>query len=77
MIEIIKDGSLERLILVVFVFGGIVLLLATTGQVDDRLIDIGLVIVGFYFGTTIERYRVSKTDSTKVLSQKRDETIPF
>jgi len=57
MSDIIRDGSLERLIVVIIVFGGIVALLLTTGQVDDRLIDIGLVIVGFYFGTTISKMR--------------------
>lgn len=77
MIEIIRDGSLERLLLVIFVFGGIILLLATTGQVDDRLIDIALVIVGFYFGTTVEKIRSSRNGSTKVLSPNKDDTIPF
>ena len=55
MLDIIRDGSLERLILVILVFGGIVLLLVLGKPVDDRLIDIGLVIVGFYFGTQFQK----------------------
>jgi len=68
IIDIIKDGSLERLLLVIIVFGGIVFLLAKDGAVDERLFDVAFVIIGFYFGSTIEKTRQSNRDSTKVLS---------
>jgi len=68
IIDIIKDGSLERLLLVIIVFGGIVFLLAKDGAVDERLFDVAFVIIGFYFGSTIEKTRQANRDSTKVLS---------
>jgi len=68
MIEIIRDGSLERLLLVIIVFGGIVLLLAKDGAIDERLFDVAFVIIGFYFGTNIEKIRQFNNGSTKVLS---------
>jgi len=68
IIDIIKDGSLERLLLVIIVFGGIVFLLAKDGVVDERLFDVAFVIIGFYFGSTIEKTRQANRDSTKVLS---------
>jgi len=57
MIEAIKDGSLEKLVIVVLVFGGIVLLLAKDGQVDERLFDVAFVIMGYFFRTVVDRLR--------------------
>lgn len=57
VIDIIRDGSLERLVIAVLVFGGLVFILATQGQVDERLFDVAFVIVGFYFGTTVMKIR--------------------
>lgn len=55
MIEAIKDGSLERLVIVVIVFGGLVALLVKDGQVDERLFDVAFVIIGFFFRTIVEK----------------------
>jgi len=57
MIDIIKDGSLEKLVIVIIVFGGLVLLLAKDGQVDERLFDVAFVIMGYFFRSIVDRLR--------------------
>jgi hypothetical protein len=68
MIEIIKDGSLERLVIAVIVFGGMVGLLFKDGVIDERMFDVAFVIVGFYFGSTVANFRFQNGHSTKVPS---------
>jgi len=68
MLDAIRDGSLERLLLVIIVFGGIVLLLVMNGTVDDRLVDFAFVILGYFFRTNIDKIVLATNGSTKVLS---------
>lgn len=53
MIDLIKSGDIERLLLVLFVFGTIAFRYVTGNPPDDRLIDFGLVILGYFFGSVI------------------------
>lgn len=57
MLEIIKDGSLERLIIVVIIFGGIVVLEVLGKPFDERLFDIAFVAAGFFFHMTVAQIR--------------------
>ena len=51
--NLIEDGSFERLILLILVYGPLAFLWVSQRAVDDRLIDIALVILGFYFGQVL------------------------
>lgn len=55
MIELIKSGDIERLIIVVIVFGVTGFLFATHQPVDDRLFDVVLILTGFFFGTIVTK----------------------
>jgi len=66
--ESLRDGSLERFSIVILVFGGIVVLLAKDGQVDERLFDVAFVIMGYFFRAIVEKFRSDANGSTKVLS---------
>jgi len=66
--ESLRDGSLERLVIVILVFGGLVFLLAKDGQVDERLFDVAFVIMGYFFRAIVEKFKEGTNGSTKVLS---------
>lgn len=51
--DLIRDGSIERLALTILVYAPMGFLWITQRPVDDRLIDIALVILGFYFGQLV------------------------
>jgi len=55
MLDLIRDGSLERLILVVLIFGTITVQTVRGFPLDDRLVDFALVVLGFYFGSMIQQ----------------------
>jgi len=68
MIEIIKDGSLERLLVVVFLFGGIVVLNAMQVSFDERIYDLAFLVGGFYFGVTMRMAAQKATQSRETRS---------
>jgi len=55
VLDIIKDGSLAKLLIVVILFGGIVASLVINNSLDDRLADMGFSVIGFFFGMAIQK----------------------
>lgn len=53
MVDLIERGFVAQTILVVLVWGGIVFLAVTQRPVPTVLMDVGLMIVGFYFHTVM------------------------
>lgn len=51
MKEMIHDGSLAQLLIILLVWGTVALLLGVNRPVPDALFDAGLIIVGFFFGS--------------------------
>lgn len=55
IVDLIRSGDLERFVIVIFVFGTATFLFVTGRPVDDRLFDVVLFILGFYFGTIMQK----------------------
>lgn len=73
MLEILENGSVARLLLTVGVWAALLFLYITRQTVDENLLHAGLLILGFYFGSTISNGKtVRKVVSTDQVTSQPD-----
>lgn len=75
IVDLITNPALSRLILLLIVWGIIGYLFVAGQPVPEQLLDAGLLILGFFFGATLQKNGTTARivhDSTKVLPPNAD-----